>query len=102
MSIFRAMSDAIQMSKMRWRLVDETQKPLTVTEAFYLGTKGGGAFFGNVGSFETGYELDAIVLDDGRFRHPQQLSVKERLERFIYLNNGNEVLHKFAAGRQLF
>lgn len=32
--IFRAMADAIQVSKLRWRLVDESQKPLTVEEAF--------------------------------------------------------------------
>lgn len=102
MSVFRVMTDAVQMSKIRWRLVDETQKPLTVTEAFYLGTKGGGSFFGNVGSFEDGYELDAIVLDDSALRHPQSLSVKERAERLIYLAQGDEVLHKFAAGQKIF
>ena len=41
-SIFRAMADAIQVSKLRWRLVDDTLAPLTAAEAFYLGTMGGG------------------------------------------------------------
>lgn len=34
------------------------------SEALYLGTKGGGSFFGQVGSFEEGYEFDAVVLND--------------------------------------
>ena len=101
-SIFRAMADAIQMSKMRWRLVDEEQKPLTVEEAFYLGTKGGGAFFGKVGSFETGYELDAVVLNDESLRHPQPLDVKDRLERFIYISDERHIDAKYVAGRQVF
>ena len=102
MSIFRAMADAIQMSKLRWRLVDQSQKPLTVPEVFYLGTKGGGSFFGKVGSFESGYEMDAVVIDDSIYRHPQRLSVEERAERLIYLHDGSPVLHKFVAGKQLF
>ena len=101
-SIFRAMADAIQMSKMRWRLVDEEQKPLTVEEAFYLGTKGGGAFFGKVGSFETGYELDAVVLNDESLRHPQPLDVKDRLERFIYISDERHIDAKYVAGREVF
>ena len=39
-------------------------KPLTVEEAFYMGTEGGGSFFGKVGSFKEGYEFDAVVLND--------------------------------------
>ncbi len=31
---------------------------------FFLGTKGGGSFFGKVGSFEEGYEFDGLVIDD--------------------------------------
>ncbi|MFR9190595.1 MAG: amidohydrolase family protein, partial [Anaerotruncus massiliensis (ex Togo et al. 2019)] len=68
LSVFRAMADAVQASKLRWRLLDDSLRPLTVPEAFYLGTKGGGEFFGKVGSFEEGYEFDAVVLDDSGFR----------------------------------
>lgn len=102
MSIFRAITDAIQVSKLRWRLQDESLKPLTVEEAFFLGTKGGGAFFGNVGSFEEGYEFDALVLDEGNIRTALALSVKERLERFLYLAGDRDILHKYVAGKQLF
>lgn len=100
-SIFRAMSDAIMASKLRWRLVDEGLKPLTVTEAFYLGTKGGGAFFGKVGSFEPGYEFDAVVLDDSGLQSPRSLSGQERLERLVYLSEDCRVDAKFVAGRRM-
>ena len=101
-SIFFAMAEAIRVSKLRWRLVDNTKGPLTVEEAFFLGTKGGGAFFGEVGSFEEGYELDAVVLDDESIPHPQPLSVRERLERMIYLSDERHITAKYIAGRQIF
>ena len=98
LSIFRAMTDAIQNSKLRWRLVDQSLKPLTIEEAFYLGTKGGGAFFGKVGSFEAGYEFDAVVLDDSSIKHPQELSLRDRLERFIYLSDDRHIVGKYIRG----
>mgnify|MGYP000336841919 CR=1 FL=1 len=101
-SVFRAMADAIQVSKLRWRLVDETLKPLTAEEAFYLGTKGGGGFFGKAGSFEEGYELDALVLNDESLKHPQPLSLKERLERFIYISDERHIDAKYVAGSKIF
>ena len=84
-SIFRAITDAIQVSKMYFRMVNEAYKPLVFSEAFYLATKGGGAFFGQVGSLEVGYEFDAVVMDDSVLAHPQALSLKERMERAVYL-----------------
>lgn len=101
-SIFFAMAEAIRVSKLRWRLVDETLAPLTIPEVFYLATKGGGAFFGNVGSFEKGYLLDAFVLDDSRYDNSGEYQIEERLERAIYLSEDGEVVHKFVEGRQLF
>lgn len=83
-SILRAACDAVQVSKLYWRLVDQGAKPLTFREAFYLATKGGGAFFGAVGSFEAGYEFSAVVLDDSALRCPFPLSVEQRLERCAY------------------
>lgn len=85
-SVFRAMTDAVQVSKMYWRLVDETCRPLTFAEAFYLATKGGGEFFGHVGSFENGYEFDAVILDDTVAPMARELPVKERVERAAYLS----------------
>ena len=84
-SMFRAVTDAIQVSKLYWRLVDREARPLSFSESFYLATRGGGSFFGKVGSFEIGYEFDALVLDDAPVPHPQPLSLPERVERAVYL-----------------
>ncbi len=101
-SIFRAMADAIQVSKLRWRLQDSSLAPLTASEAFYLGTLGGGAFFGKVGTFLPEYDFDALVIDDSRFTPQGSRNIPERLERTLYLSDDRDLKHKFAAGRQLF
>lgn len=100
-NLFKAMALAIQASKLRWRMQDDSLKPLTLEEVFYIATKGGGEFFGNVGSFEPGFELDAVVLDDTRIVHSQNLDVRERLERMIYLADEREVRAKYVRGREI-
>ena len=101
-SIFRAITDAIQVSKMYFRMVNENDKPLVFSEAFYLATKGGGAFFGKVGSFEDAYEFDAVVMDDSVLSHPQHLNLAERMERAVYLGlDEKNITAKFVAGRKI-
>jgi guanine deaminase len=105
-SIFRAMTDAIQASKLRKVLMppggrEEDCRPLGLEEAFWMGTAGGGAFF-NTGSFEEGREFDALVLDDGDLAGPFPLSVRERLERAVYLAEDRRIISKWVQGRPLF
>lgn len=101
-SIFGEIRAAIAVSKLYTRYVDEASRPLTFPEAFYLATLSGGSFFGKVGSFENGYEMDAVVLDDELELHPQELSVSERLERSIYLRTDkNHIYAKFVRGVQI-
>jgi guanine deaminase len=101
-SIFRAITDTIQLSKMYFRMVDDTYKPLVFSEAFYLATKGGGSFFGKVGSFEEGYEFDAVVMDDSVLVHPQSLNLEERMERAVYLGlDEKNITAKYVAGRKI-
>ena len=100
-NLFRAMSFAVQASKMRWRLTDQTEAPLTAEEVFYMASKGGGAFFGKTGSFENGYDFDAVVLDDSRLRSPRPLDVRSRLERMIYLADDREIRATFVSGQAL-
>ena len=101
-SIFRAITDAIQVSKMYFRMVNEEYRPLVFSEAFYLATKGGGAFFGKVGNFEDGYELDAVIMDDSVLPHPQNLNLAQRMERAVYLGlDEKNITAKFVAGRQI-
>jgi guanine deaminase len=105
-SIFRAMQDAIAVSKLRQYLAGNDKstddKPLTVEEVFYLATKGGGAFFGKVGSFEAGYECDALVIDDAAFTSgvPAQ-NIRERLERAVYLSDDRHIRAKWARGARI-
>lgn len=101
-SIFRAISDSIQVSKLYWRLVDQNSAPLTFEEAFYLGTMGGGAFFGNVGSFLKGCEFDALVIDDSELSAMNDLSVRNRLERAVYLEaDADYIIKKFVSGEEI-
>lgn len=102
LSILRAMTDAIQVSKLRWRLVDDSQKPLSLEESFYMATAGGGSFFGNTGSFEKGCEFDAVILDDSNLPHPQILSSRDRLERLIYLADDRNITGKYVSGKMIF
>lgn len=101
LSIFRAMSDAVQVSKLRESLTGQKNQTLTLTEVFYLGTKGGGKFFGDVGSFEKGYEFDALVLNDKSFGDNSDFTLKERLERIIYLSDDRNIVAKYVAGNKI-
>lgn len=101
LSIFRAMSDAIQASKIRDVMTEKNNQTLTLSEAFFIGTKGGGRFFGNVGSFEKGYEFDAVVLNDEFFGDNSSFTLKERLERIIYLSDDRNIVAKYVAGEKI-
>ncbi|MDR2477683.1 MAG: amidohydrolase family protein [Treponema sp.] len=109
-SIFRAMADAIQVSKLRGVMYGESpdadEKALTLEEAFYLGTAGGGAFFarcgmGASGSFEPGHDFDAVVIDDTDLAAPFPLSIRDRLERVVYLSDGRHITAKYARGMRI-
>ncbi len=101
LSMFRAIADTIQVSKLRWRLMGQSLAPVTLEEAFYMATIGGGSFFGKVGSFEKGYEFDAMILDDHNIRHPQEISTRDRLERLVYLSDDRNLVGKYVQGRKV-
>ena len=108
-SIFRAMSDAIQASKLRRCFASQApnapeERALSLEEAFYLGTAGGGSFFGKLGnaglgpagSFEEGWDLDALIIDDSSLGN--SLSIRDRLERVVYLSDDRHIIGKYARG----
>ena len=71
-------------------------------DEMFSATKGGGAFFGKVGSFDLGYEFDAVVMDDSVIPHPQSLNLAERMERAVYLGlDEKNITAKFVAGRKI-
>lgn len=100
-SMFRTMTDAIQVSKLYWRLVDQASRPLCFAEAFYLATLGGGAFFGKVGSFAPGYEFDALVVEEENMPRWSGMTARQRLEQYAYLEKDGALRAKFVRGRQI-
>lgn len=70
--------------------------------ALYLATKGGGALFGKVGSFEPGYEFDAVVLDDAPLADFVERSVKDRFQRILWRHNERTVSAKYIQGREVY
>lgn len=101
LSIADVMVAAIQASKMIWLDSDKELDPLTFPESFYLGTKGGGEFFGKVGSFEKGYEFDALVIDDSEFTDLNDLTVGERLEKYIYAGDDRNIQERYVSGEKV-
>lgn len=100
LSIFSAMSDAVKASKMRCVYLEKDEECLTIPEVFYMATKGGGSFFGKVGSFEEGYEFDAVILDD-RDMNTEDMTLYERLERIIYVAEDSKIAGKFVKGLEI-
>lgn len=104
-SMFSVIVACVQVSKMYWRLVDEKRKPITFAEAFYMATKVGGEFFGNVGTFSQGYDADILVLDDKSFAPlDDAMPIEKRLERFAYLNGDlrqGGIAAKFVRGEKV-
>ena len=99
LNIFRMMVFAIQVSKMHYQ--QNHAKPfLTLSEVFWLATKSAGSFFGRVGSFEPGYEFDALVIDDRDLNH-DHYSLLHRLERFIYLGDDRQIVRRFCQGQEI-
>ena len=99
LSIFRMMVYAIQVSKMHYQQTHD-RAFLTLPEVFWLATKSAGSFFGRVGSFEPGYEFDAVVIDDHDLNH-DNYSLLHRLERFIYLGDDRHITHRFCRGQEI-
>lgn len=101
LNLLREAALAVSVSKLLWRLQDGVRGPVTVDEALFLATRGGGAFFGKVGAFEPGYAFDAVVFDDVRLETARPLALRERLEKLLYLSDEREVRRKYVEGRRV-
>lgn len=101
LNMFAVMASTIRMSKLRAVCFKEEEKPLTIPEVFYLATKGGGRFFGKVGSFEEGYEFDALVIDDNNLWKVSKGNIEERIERLIYYGSKENIIDKYLYGKVL-
>lgn len=100
MSMLRVMQYAIQVSKLNYAQTKGEMPFLSLSEVFYLATKGGGSFFGKVGSFEPGYEFDALLIDD-KYLNFDNYTLEQRLERYIYLGDDRDIKRRFCRGVEL-
>lgn len=102
LNLIKTILCTLQASKMYYRLVDTSVKALTFEEVFYLATMGGGKYFGNVGSFQEGYDFDAVVIDDSRMYSMRDMTIRERIERMVYNDSDCIIMDKYVKGKQNF
>jgi len=100
LSMLRVMQYAVQVSKLHYARSGGKVPYLTLSEVFWLATKAGGSFFGRVGSFESGYEFDALVVDDSYLNY-DRYSLEHRIQRYVYLGDDRDIRVRFCCGVQL-
>lgn len=72
-----------------------------IKRSFLYGYEGGGQFFGKVGSFEKGCDLDALIIDDTTLFDPNERTLEERLERWLYVGDDRHIVERYVAGHVL-
>lgn len=107
LNMLRMTYEAMMVSKVRWAYVErksptDKKRALTLANAMYLATKGGGSLWGKAGSFEPGYYFDAVVLDDSRIKDFIPRSPYERLERLVSQSDDREIAAKYVNGRPVY
>jgi guanine deaminase len=107
LNLMRAMTDAIQASKLRWVFTERNGQPfaerhyLSIANVLYLATKGGGQFWGKAGSFETGYLFDAVVFDDSPLADFIPRPLHDRLDRLITQSDDRHIHAKYINGKKV-
>ena len=107
LNMFRAISDCVIASKAHWAYTERGGDPfakktfLSLAEAFYLATKGGGTFWGKAGSFEPGYAFDAAVIDDAPLADFNERTPYQRMERVISQSDDRHIFAKYINGAQV-
>ena len=101
LSLFDEMVSAVQVSNLRWRCIDQNDRQLSMTEVFYMATRGGGEFFGKVGSFDRGYEFDALVVDDSGLAGMIKPDPAHRFLRSLYLSHECLLAAKYVNGNKI-
>ena len=98
--IYRQCAAAVQKSKLREFYEPEQGRTIDITNAFFMATKAGGQVFGKVGSFEKGYEFNALVIS-GVEDPFYPLTPAQRLERFCYAGDDRNITHRYLNGKEL-
>ncbi len=93
----RHVTMTIEVSKLR-EMAAPQEPALNLAETLYLSTKKPGEFFGKVGSFEPGYEFDALVIDTEEMDGLLERSPFEKLEQYIYDGDDRNILARYCGG----
>lgn len=98
--VYREISRAVQMSKLKEFYEPDESKTITLTQAFYHATKEAGSVFGKVGSLEKGYMFNALVIDN--MEDPwSKMTAEEKLERFCYIGDDRNIRARYLDGKLL-
>ena len=100
LAIYRQVARAVQLSKLKEFYEPNESKTITITQAFYHATKEAGSVFGKVGSFETGYAFNALVIDNMEDQWTK-ISAQEKLERFCYTGDDRNIRARYIDGELL-
>ena len=96
----RVIVSAVQSSKTRRHFLGQGRE-LSHEEAFYLATRGGLSIWDNTGCFDEGCLFDALVIDD-RMPHREELTLTDRLYRYLYTSTGgDQIAARFLEGRRI-
>lgn len=96
----RTMVDAMQSSNLLASL-DKNESALTLAEAFWMGTRGGGVFFGSGGDFNPGASCDLLVIDDSQARILREMNLSDRLSKFIFAGDPADIQLRMLEGEIL-
>ena len=97
-AIKRSMVMAIELSKLIYK-DNKDLKPLSTEEVFFMATKGAD-FFGKIGEFDIDFSFDALIIDDTNLGTPN-LTLKERLQRFIYIGDDRNIVKRYLNGKEI-
>lgn len=101
LSMTKVMVSTAQVANLKWIESNKADTQLSTPELFYLATKGGGKFFGKVGSFEPGYEFDALIIDDSSLPNFRKLTLEQRIQKYIYTGDDRNIVDRFVAGKKV-
>jgi len=99
LSMMDVATAAIRSSKRHWLDTGKQENFLTVAEAFYLITSAGQKYFNAGPGFKAGDMLHALVLDDEALLPHTFLTPEQRLERLMYLSQGNCIAARYSQGK---
>ncbi len=101
LSILDVAAEAIRVSKHRWMQTEGKEEYLSIGEAFYLATSAGQEYFNEKPGFHAGAKIHAVVLKNNFLPKVCSTTVKERLERILYINDVNTIGAVFSEGEKV-